>query len=766
MRDRKKQRKRKQASEQARGPFFTRDPFAALSQKDRVEVAVAWGHEARSQSEQLLRELEEAVARVEPFHVLALMARYSLMQFAPRRDEDIEAPKVQQSYVEFLQALFLRLRHHPGRPLASPEEITLFWQKLPTFFEHQQHARLPTEQQLNAEETAEQSALRMVQEYLRAHTSVVRNWGYFASVTRICREQFQPLDSEFKEAFGLKLTDVVSVFEHLIRRQERLVSEHWAQLKAIFARPSISAIVDAFFERFPFRGEQEEWANNVKRDAGTVERLKNAIWPLADIPLTQTFFFYTRDVAADMSLDFPAVEGLFERISMSLGDLADRDPQSFVLENPVWLKPLIKLTSGEYFCALPQTPMSFIYSVVDNLLADKERLRARLADVRGTYLEKEVERLLRSAFPDAQVATNVTWKGAGKNYETDLVLRYDSTLLLVEAKSGKVSWPALRGAPDRLMEHVRRLIVDPSEQSGRLAMELQSEVARLKTGAPPALAFPIPLEGVTAVQRVSVILHDFATVQCIPSLLRHAGVLKNVYPLAPCFSLADLEVMTDLLDAPWVRLHYLRQRASSLMTQEVLGDELDILGLYLDTSLDFGGLKPGEQRLVLSGYSKRVDRYYTARDENQHSRKPARATTPWFNRLCRQLFERSFSGRTEIVLALLSINPDEQANFERKVQNLARRLREGKQLRDGLDCVARIGPEWTNSALLFRVRRRDAPGRHGQGADVAASEVFEAADHVERCFVLVIDALSPDLPYLAGAMLTRADRDVPVTIYF
>ena len=94
-----------------------------------------------------------------------------------------------------------------------------------------------------------------------------------------------------------------------------------------------------------------------------------------------------------------------------------------------------------------------------------------------------------------------------------------------------------------------------------------------------------------------------------------------------------------------------------------------------------------------------------------------------------------------------------------------RRLWEGKQLRDELDCVARIGPEWNNSALLFRVRRRDALGRHGQGAKAVASEVFQA-DHIERCLVVVADALSPELPCLAGAMLKRADREVPVTVYF
>lgn len=63
-------------------------------------------------------------------------------------------------------------------------------------------------------------------------------------------------------------------------------------------------------------------------------------------------------------------------------------------------------------------------------------------------------------------------------------------------------------------------------------------------------------------------------------------------------------------------------------------------GLYLDKSLNFGGLPPREQRIALSDYSGRLDPYYTARDEGKNARKPRRATIAWFNRLCKQISQR------------------------------------------------------------------------------------------------------------------------------
>jgi hypothetical protein len=69
-------------------------------------------------------------------------------------------------------------------------------------------------------------------------------------------------------------------------------------------------------------------------------------------------------------------------------------------------------------------------------------LARKLSDVRADYLEAEVERQLRIAFPEAQFATQFKWQSGGQEFETDILLRFDTTLLLVEAKSGKVSWSA------------------------------------------------------------------------------------------------------------------------------------------------------------------------------------------------------------------------------------------------------------------------------------------------------------------------------------
>ncbi|RYF24860.1 MAG: NERD domain-containing protein, partial [Comamonadaceae bacterium] len=312
-------------------------------------------------------------------------------------------------------------------------------------------------------------------------------------------------------------------------------------MHAVLAHKTIEETVDAFFQQFPFGGDVDQFASGLKRDAPSKDALKYALWPWADRYLTGALFFKSDALAQELGLDPTALKDLFASLSLRHGELADKSPEQLFLDNPVWQKPIVALANDELFCALPQTLLSFVHSIVDKLVEPHPRLAKKLSDTRAVFLEREVERMLRSAFPQAQVATQYKWRTESQMFEADLMLRFDTTILLVEAKSGKVSWSALRGAPSSLIGDVRKLIVEPSEQSGRLAAQLQQEIERRKQGQPPQMDFPLPLENVTAVMRLSVSLHDFATVQSVPLLLADAGVLNNQFPLAPCISLADLE---------------------------------------------------------------------------------------------------------------------------------------------------------------------------------------------------------------------------------
>jgi hypothetical protein len=470
------------------------------------------------------------------------------------------------------------------------------------------------------------------------------------------------------------------------------------------------------------------------------------------------------EIAIKYEVNLDAVSKLTARLSLAPGALADQAPEGLFLNNPVWLQPLIKMQKGAYFCALPQTLMSFVLPIAEELLKPFESLQKKLSDVKASYLEDEVFRLFENAFPGADTHRGFKWQEGKEEYENDLVVRFDTTLILIEAKSGRVTWPALRGAPSRLIEHIKELIVKPSDQSGRLGQRIEGDIARLQAGEAPTLNFPLALEGVTCVARLSVTLHDFATIQSVPGLLADAGVLKNKFPLAPCMSLADLEVMLDLLNASYIRLHYLRRRAELLLSLNTIGHELDMLGLYLDTSLNLGVVQTRYNSFVTVGYSTKIDRYYTLRDEGLVGQKPKPHTSAWFVRLCEQLQQRSRRGWSEIACELLSIASIDQQRLERHIRNLATRLLSGKPLKQGQDSIVLIPPERIHHAFAFQVKLRDGPGPYGSNAENIAQQAFES-EHVKRCVVIVVDAQSTDLPYLSAGIFTALERNTSGAIF-
>ena len=62
----------------------------------------------------------------------------------------------------------------------------------------------------------------------------------------------------------------------------------------------------------------------------------------------------------------------------------------------------------------------------------------------------------------------------GKEYENDLIVLIDSFAIVVEEKSGVISDPAKRGAPERLFKTLKHLMEEPSEQALRFVKFLET----------------------------------------------------------------------------------------------------------------------------------------------------------------------------------------------------------------------------------------------------------------------------------------------------
>ena len=277
-------------------------------------------------------------------------------------------------------------------------------------------------------------------------------------------------------------------------------------------------------------------------------------------------------------------------------------------------------------------------------------------------------------FPVSSVKRNFKWAEDGKTYETDLIAFIDSFALVIECKSGKVTPPALRGAPDRLRRHIQELLIDPNLQSLRLKKRLEFLSSHPNEADPIRDDIGYDLARVRKVVRVSVCLEDFGWIQSSLMQLKDTDWLPTDFTPCPTMNLADFETIFDLLEHPVQILHYLMKREVMEASFDYLGDELDLLGLYLTTLLDISDVEP-DVELTFTGMSARLDTYYNSLDAGVRLEKPRPAISPLFASIFSQLEQRGVARWTEMEVALNMFSPDDQRRITKMLAKLERRVR-------------------------------------------------------------------------------------------
>ena len=108
---------------------------------------------------------------------------------------------------------------------------------------------------------------------------------------------------------------------------------------------------------------------------------------------------------------------------------------------------------------------------MEAIIKPHAKIYKKYEERRGKFLEQEIYQLFQKAFPSAKLYQGSEWfdPTTKKTFETDLLVLLDSHLLIVEAKSGRVTEATKRGAFESLKKIVKKLMVEPSIQSKRFS---------------------------------------------------------------------------------------------------------------------------------------------------------------------------------------------------------------------------------------------------------------------------------------------------------
>ncbi|MER8565016.1 hypothetical protein NKH85_06920 [Mesorhizobium sp. M0924] len=689
--------------------------------------------------------------------IVSTFAVYGLQTLAGREGVNTKSvlKDIQQHHAELLLALVMTIPLDEwGKDPFTPAIMGTVFETVPKVAETFLHQRI-----LAAEDVADKQEFTILslQERIRLHTQAVRNWGYYSDVIRISTDLYGSLDDRLKPHFGFGATDLIEVMAAVVREFERRHSEHFMRLAKVIRSPNVRQMVRNYYKYFPeLKGGPEDllaaMPPGVSRDG-----MMGMIMGHCDLRHSERASFTAAEVAKLPGKPKDVVEAILESLSRAPGSLAGTNPDHLFLANPIWDAPGIYL--GDLFVfPIPQMVFSHIHRVMARL-AQEAGIKTQLESRRADYLESQLEDTMRKALPGAMIVPAAKWLVGAEQFETDLLVTLDRTVIIAEAKSNHLTPQGLRGAPGRVKRHVSDMVLYPSQQSARLATLITS--AKEGDAAAEAIVRQIGIDPVSVDQiiRISVTLDDFSVLSSAEADFKEIGWVPADHQLAPTITIADLICIADILDHPLTYLHYLGERIYLQKSFSLLGDELDFLGLYLVTGFNIAGLREENSIFSPSGMSEPLDRYYTSRDAGIALPKPKPQLGPLFGSIIKQLEQRKSPGWTTVGLHLLSsADPSEQKTIERNLIKLRAMVRKNFREPGHISSLQVQPPLRRKARIIFYAFPETLRGESRKTMEGLAAEAMED-ERVDHIVVLARCTDRWDIPYEAVLLVRRSPGD-------
>jgi hypothetical protein len=743
----KKASKRRPTRDDRRSGIGKRMVAHPLSVEDQNAIKDALVANAAAQIAAFPRLQEDLLAlfrSVFPIHLIAIVAQYGL--FAPVSNQGIAdgtlMEGIQQHHVELMQAFALTLPEAEwGASPATPNDVE---QAVATVKELADafHARRFSEAQ-GVEEQQDRYRL-LLREKVRLHTQMIRNWGHFAQVVDITRRLYATLDDRVREAHGFSATELIAVAQALLGLHEQRSSVRFQRLKRVFAQKGIKSAVRRYFELFMPGEDPASFLAMLPAD-WPLDRVRQRLLAHSDILLAPQACYAVADIMTATGLPAEVVGAILDALAFTPGALASLDREHLFLGNSVWLTPAVRL-GDEYFVPTPQSIFSFIHAIMRRLATSPD-LKKALEQRRASFLEAELAALLGAALPDAVIQTDIGWALDGRRYQTDIVAKLDRVVIIAEAKSAALTDAALRGAPDRVRRHVGELIVEPSRQSLRLA----GLIERAGHGDADASAILKPFgpgfADTDEIVRISVTLDDFSIIASSEPELRLAGWLPDDVPLGCTIGIADLAAVADVLQDSAQLVHYLAERQKVQKSLQILGDEMDFLGFYLETGFNIAAIERSKRRLSISGMSAGIDRWFINRELGKAPARPRFALDPYFAKMMKEVRRQGQPGWLTITLDLLrAFDCDEQAEVVKSLGQLRKEAIRRRHDRERTATLLVTPPANRRTAILFHVYPPEyAAERHRLGAELGAWALETSGR--DRCLMIGRDTSRWHEPY-------------------
>ena len=531
-------------------------------------------------------------------------------------------------------------------------------------------------------EDAERNKVEAVLDRMRGTTHSVRGPRHAFQTRAYCRDLAAALDGEFERTLGFTVTDAVAFLEGFADQSSRRLNALQTSARRWMRATDAGRMLQLFSADNPHL-DDDDLIIGLRSKRLPEAETQAALHALLEEQMKDVFVVGWPGGNARQA----RLRDSVQRLSLGFGDVGNDALPHLKLSNPVQGKPFVHDDDGRLHLFCTQTAFANMVELLDAMTAmtPAPALRQRCEKFKGRWLEGRLQELVASAFPSGSTVDNAKWNDAdGMSGETDWILLVDKTVGLFEAKSGRISPPARRGAEDRLKRDIRTLLVEPSRQSARLAQLLRSSGSGVELDTPKGMA-TIPPSDIREIVRFNILFDTLGPLTAGTRRLVEAGFVGPDEPMAPTMSIFELETLFDLLPDQVSRLHYLRRREQIERELLIEADEMDLIALYLESSFCISDPSLGDRGFSIYGWSDSVAELYD--HEGRRGSRPFLKRTPFFNAMINAIEEGAGPGWTRFGHRLANIPYRDQWTVLRRrneIAKKARRLRSGQSAFSGV----------------------------------------------------------------------------------
>lgn len=315
-----------------------------------------------------------------------------------------------------------------------------------------------------------------------------------------------------------------------------------------------------------------------------------------------------------MVTDWP--DDFIKDLSLNVGEdkefFSNKEYSGWPIWNlPIERKPFIAI-GEKSFCFDYYVLFDYFYRAVQRVIRSKDRkYEDGWGKIQQDTSEKLVEKLFKKLLPGC-----ITYRGNyyHKDDENDILITYRDVLFIVEVKAGAFTYtPAITDFQSHI-HSFENLVNKAGDQCVRMENYLREtspapiyDSSKKRRNVKAEISF----QDYTQIYSFCVTIDDFNVFAAHAEKIGFVRLQNGTISI----SVNDLWVYSEYFASPLQFIHFLKQRKTATMIQELaLIDELDHLGLYIENNVySIHAAKMGQGHIVnYTGYREALDHYFAS----------------------------------------------------------------------------------------------------------------------------------------------------------